>query len=69
MEFVLLIGSVVFMAIYYYLGNRFFSDIAFHTQGFRIAIIVPLISLILNYLAMRGIFKDEMLVKSLNRIR
>ena len=68
-ELVLLIGSVVFMTIYYYLGQRVFSDIAFHTQGFRIAIIFPLISLILDYLAMRAIFHDEMLVKSLNRIR
>ena len=68
-EFVLLIGSVIFMAIYYYLGNRFFSEIAFHAQGFRIAIIFPLIALVLNYLAMRAIFKDEMLVKSLDRIR
>lgn len=68
-ELVLLVGSVVFMAIYYYLGQRFFSDIAFHTQGFRIAIIFPLLSLILDYLALRAIFRDEMLVKSLDRIR
>lgn len=68
-ELVLLVGSVVFMAIYYYLGQRFFSDIAFHAQGFRIAIIFPLLSLILDYLALRAIFRDEMLVKSLDRIR
>lgn len=68
-ELVLLVGSVAFMAIYYYLAQRFFADIAFHTQGFRIAIIFPLLALVLDYLAMRSIFKDEMLVKSLDRIR
>ena len=68
-ELVLLVGSVAFMAIYYYLAQRFFSDIAFHTQGFRIAIIFPLLAIVLDYLAMRAIFKDEMLVKSLDRIR
>ena len=41
----------------------------FHTQGFRIAIIFPLVALILDYLALRAIFKDETLVRSLDRIR
>lgn len=68
-ELVLLIGSVIFMAIYYYLAGRMFSDLEFSTQGFRIAIIFPLISLVLDYLAMRAIFHDEMLVRSLDRIR
>ena len=68
-EMVLLIGSVVFMAIYYYLGSRMFSNLEFSTQGFRIAITFPLVALVLDYLAMRAIFHDEMLVRSLDRIR
>ena len=68
-ELVLLIGSIVFMAIYYYLGSRMFANLEFATQGFRIAIIFPLVALILDYLAMRAIFHDEMLVRSLDRIR
>ena len=68
-ELVLLIGSVVFMAIYYYLGSRKFANLEFSTQGFRIAIIFPLVALVLDYLAMRAIFHDEMLVRSLDRIR
>ena len=68
-ELVLLIGSAVFMAIYYYLGSRMFSQLEFSAQGFRIAIIFPLVALILDYLAIRAIFKDEMLVRSLDRIR
>ena len=68
-ELVLLAGAEIFMAIYYYLSNRMFSMMEFHTQGFRIAIIFPIIALILDYLALRAIFKDEMLVRSLDRIR
>lgn len=68
-ELVLLAGAEIFMAIYYYLSDRMFSMMEFHTQGFRIAIIFPLIALILDYLALRAIFKDEQLVRSLDRIR
>ncbi len=68
-ELVLLIGCAAFMAIYYYLGGRMFADLEFNTQGFQIAIIFPVVSLILDYLAMRAIFHDEALVRSLDRIR
>ena len=68
-ELVLLAGAEIFMAIYYYLSNRMFSMMEFHTQGLRIAIIFPLVALILDYLALRAIFKDETLVRSLDRIR
>ena len=68
-ELVLLLGSVAFIGIYYYLSTRMVSQAEFHTQGFRIAAVFPLVSLVLDYLAMRAIFKDELLVKSLDRIR
>lgn len=68
-ELVLLLGAQIFMALYYYLGNRMFEQLEFHTQGIRIAIIFPLVAIILDYLALRAIFKDEMLVRSLDRIR
>lgn len=68
-EIVLLLGSIGFMGIYYYLSNRMFSDYEFHAQSLRITMIFPIVSLILTYMASRAIFKDEMLVRSLNRIR
>lgn len=68
-ELVLLIGCIAFMAIYYYLGSRMFANLEFNTQGFRIAIVFPLVALVLDYLAIRAIFHDEMLVRSLDRIR
>jgi hypothetical protein len=68
-ELVLLVGSAVFMALYYFLSNRMFSQLEFSAHGMHIAIIFPIIAIILDYLALRAIFKDEMLVKSLDRIR
>jgi hypothetical protein len=65
----LLVVSAIFMAIYYFLSNRMFSQLEFSAHGFHIAIIFPLIALVLDYLALRAIFRDEMLVKSLDRIR
>lgn len=68
-ELVLLLGSVAFIGIYYYLSARMISQAEFHAHGFRIAAVFPLVALVLDYLAMRAIFKDELLVKSLDRIR
>ena len=68
-ELVLLVGSAVFMAIYYFLSNRMCSQVEFSAHGMHIAIIFPLIAIIFDYFALRAIFKDEMLVKSLDRIR
>ncbi len=66
---VLLLGTLIFIAIYYYLGSRFFAEFSYEVRGFDIAAIFPLLSLVLTYLAARAIFKDEMLVRSLDRIR
>lgn len=68
-EMALLLGSAVFMGIYYFLSNRMFSELQFSAHGFHIAIVFPLVALILDYLALRAIFHDEMLVRSLDRIR
>jgi hypothetical protein len=65
---VLLIGVVVFVAIYYYL-NSILDGAEFTARSFSITAIFPLLSLILTYLAARAIFRDEMLVRSLDRIR
>jgi hypothetical protein len=70
-EIVLLLGSLIFMGIYYYLSNRISSELGLqvHITSIRIAVIFPIVSLILTYMASRAIFKDEMLVRSLDRIR
>jgi hypothetical protein len=39
------------------------------TVGFKLTIAIPIVSIILDYLAIKAIAKDEALVRSLNRIR
>lgn len=68
-EIVLLLGSVIMEGVYYFLSWRVFSDLSFHTQGFRPAIALPLVCLLFAYLAARAIFRDELLVRAADRIR
>lgn len=69
-EAVLLVGAQIFAVIHYLLAARMVESFsAFHTQSFRFAIALPVAALILDLLAARAIFRDEMLVRSLDRIR
>ena len=63
-EVVLLIGSLAVMGIYYYLSARLFD-----VCSLKIGIAMPLIAIIFVALAIRSIFRDEVLVRSLDRIR
>lgn len=69
-EIVLLLGSVAFIALYCYrlcevLAERM-TDLNF-TLGF--ASLMPFVAIFFVVLAIRGIAKDEALVRSLDRIR
>lgn len=69
-EVVLLIGAIVFEVIYYFLSTANALDgvtIAHRSIGW--GALLPLVSLVLAFLAARNIFKDEILVRSLDRIR
>lgn len=68
-EAVLLIGAAVMEGSYYYLGCRVFSGLAFHMQGMRAAIALPVVCLVFVWLAARAIFRDEVLVRAADRIR
>jgi hypothetical protein len=39
------------------------------TVAFKVSMVFPLIAIVLDYLAIRNIGKDEVLIRSLNRIR
>ena len=69
LQIVLLIGSAVMEAAYYFLSWRVFSELSFHTQGFRPAIALPLVCLLFAYLAARAVFRDELMVRAADRIR
>ena len=68
-EMVLLLGSLAMEGVYYFLSWRVFSDLSFHTQGFKPAIVLPLVCLLFAYLAARAVFRDELLVRAADRIR
>ncbi len=68
-ELVLLIGCIVFIGIYYWLSNRMFTDFDTTYRRFAYGALMPLLSLVPVWLAMRAIFRDEVLVRSLDRIR
>jgi hypothetical protein len=62
---VLQVGFYVVVAVYMYTAYKYANtDFDFH-----LPIVFPLISLILSYLTFRAIVKDDLLVKSLGRVR
>lgn len=68
-EVVLLIGSLVLVALYYWLTSRLFEGLVIEHRQFGWAAPMPIVAIVLSYLASRAIFKDEVLVRSLDRIR
>ena len=68
-EIVLLLGSLVVIGLYYWLTSRLFENLVVEHRQFGWGAPMPLVSLVLTALASRAIFKDEVLVRSLDRIR
>ncbi|MFR9603374.1 MAG: DUF4293 domain-containing protein [Rikenellaceae bacterium] len=68
-EIVLLIGASAMMGLYYFLSYRFFSSLEISTQGFKPALMFPFIAIFFVYLAAKAIFKDELMIRSVDRIR
>lgn len=68
-EMVLLLGAAVMEGVYYFLSWRVFADLTIHMQGFKPSIALPLVGLLFAYLAVRAIFRDELLVRAADRIR
>lgn len=68
-ELVLLIGDIAFMTIYYLLAERVVETTAFPASAIRLGAIMPAVAIVFVALAMRAILRDELLVRSLDRIR
>ncbi len=68
-EMILLLGAQIMMGIYYFLSYRVFASFEFHVQSVKIPLILPLIAMIFTYLAVRAVFRDELTIRSMNRIR
>jgi hypothetical protein len=69
-EGVLQLGAVLVIALFYWMIiPDIFPEGALISKSFGWAPIMPIIALIPTFLAGRAIFKDEVLVRSLDRIR
>ncbi|MFI3289978.1 MAG: DUF4293 domain-containing protein [Rikenellaceae bacterium] len=68
-ECVLLIGNYAMIGAYFFLSCRAFEEIGIASKGFHPALFAPLAAIVFCYLAGRAIFGDELLVRSVDRIR
>lgn len=68
-ELVLLVGSQIMVGIYVYLACRAVKELPFGAASIEVWTALPLAAIIFIVLALRAVFRDEMLVRSLNRIR
>ena len=62
--FLIVIYMAVLASYIFFSQNKLDADITW-----KYSVVFPVIALIFNYLAMRGIAKDESLVRSLDRLR
>ncbi len=64
---VIILVLMLILMFMYYSGARSLPDQTVH--AFRLAMILPILAMIMNFMAYRGIHHDELLVNSYNRIR
>lgn len=68
-EIVLLLGDMVFEAIYIVSAYKAMAGMTSGAMMVRAGAVMPLAAIILVAMAMRAVFKDELLIRSLDRIR
>ncbi len=66
---VLLVGNMAMIGAFTYLSVRAFEQIGVTTVGFHPALFAPLVALVFCFLAGRAILRDELVVRSVDRIR
>ena len=57
------------LGLMYYYMSVIFRKMNAVEYSYRLAVILPVISIILTYLAYRGIRKDDILIRSMDKIR
>ena len=69
-EFALLLGAQIIALLFFYkLAAAFADQFEISATTLAVPMFFPAIALLLNWLALRGVKKDILLLKSLNRIR
>lgn len=64
---ILLMVGLIFLVLFYY--RHINNNVPVTSHSFKVAIIIPIVSIFFNLLALRGIGADEMLVRSYERLR
>ena len=70
-EMVLLVGVVLMLGLYCYRFYTLFREASpeIFAASFKVTLLCPFVALLCSWLAMRAIFRDEMLVRAADRIR
>ncbi len=68
-EGVVLVGNYAMIGAYTYLGTRAFAHIGVESVGFHPALFAPAVAIVLCFLAGKAMLSDELLVRSVDRIR
>lgn len=63
------LGIQIYIGMYIYQMHSLIEIANAYEQSVKVFSIIPIICMILTYLAFRGIARDEALIRSLNRIR
>ncbi|MFR9651384.1 MAG: DUF4293 domain-containing protein [Rikenellaceae bacterium] len=66
---VLLLGNYLLLGTYFFMAVGAFKEIGIESRGFHPAVFASLVSIVLVLFAAKAIFRDEMLVRSVDRIR
>lgn len=63
------IVSIAFLVLEYFRVEDFKADNLIQSGSYQLGALLPLVMVIFFFMAARGIYKDEKLVKSMNRLR
>ncbi len=66
---VLLVGNYVMIGTYFFMAMSALEDVGVVSKGFQTVIFAPAVAIVFAVLAAKAIFRDEILVRSVDRIR
>lgn len=68
-EIVLQLGAQIFICFYIVRMMKAVAEFGAYDSRFTVVAVFPLVCMVLSYLALRAVVKDEAMVRSLDRIR
>ncbi len=64
-----MLGSLGFLFLEYLKVEQFKKENVFQTGSYQVGALLPILMVVFFFLASRGIYKDERLIKSMDRLR